>query len=63
MRRALVIYRDRSAIWSGSERVMGYLVRVLKELNHEVTLITFDGVWDNNFPGPKPDRLMSSPGP
>lgn len=63
MRKALVIYRDRSVIWSGSERVMGYLVRVLKELNHEVTLITFDGAWDSSFPGPRPDKLMGSPGP
>ncbi len=42
---------------------MGYLVRVLKELNHQVTLATFDGAWNNGFPGPKPDRVISSIGP
>ena len=43
--RALLVYRERSASWAGSERVLAYMVKVLRELGYFTTVLTFDGEW------------------
>ena len=59
--RALLVYRERSASWAGSERVLAYMVKVLRELGYFTTVLTFDGEWGNGFE--KPDVLRGVPGP
>jgi len=58
--RALLVYRERSASWAGSERVLAYMVKVLRELGYFTTVLTFDGEWGNGFE--KPDVLRGVPG-
>ena len=61
MGRALLISRWVIEKFAGSERVLAYMVKALKELNYSTVVLAFGGKWDSNFT--QPDAFRSIPGP
>ncbi|MGC9119604.1 MAG: hypothetical protein ACP5I3_11565 [Thermoproteus sp.] len=53
----LILYRDTTNRWGGTERVLASFVRLFKEVGHYVKVISFDGSWDESFMGIKPDEI------
>jgi len=61
MNKALLIFRWDINTWAGSERVLAYMVRALKELGYSTFVLIFGGRWSDSFD--RPDILRSIPGP